>query len=63
MTKRVQCPYCFENFKIEIYPEDGRQQELIYDCEICCHPIEIQVHWDEETRKFQIGLRKSTGFN
>lgn len=63
MMKRVQCPYCFEKFKIEIHPEDGRQQDLIYDCEICCHPLEIQVFWDDEAQKFRVNVQKSTGFD
>lgn len=63
MTKRIQCPYCFEKFRIDFYPEEGQSQELIYDCEICCHPIEIKAYWDAENEKMVLDVQKSTGFN
>ncbi len=63
MRKKVQCPYCFEKFAIEVYPEDGDTQELIYDCEICCHPIEIFATWDPDQEKLILSSQKSTGFN
>lgn len=62
MRKRIQCPYCFEKFSIEIYLEDGEKQELIYDCEVCCHPLEIHVSKDWETEKVILDVQKSTGF-
>jgi hypothetical protein len=24
---------------MEFYPEDGNQQEMVTDCEVCCNPI------------------------
>jgi hypothetical protein len=24
---------------MEFYPEDGGQQEMVTDCEVCCNPI------------------------
>ena len=39
----VQCPYCGEHIWMEFYPEDGTQQEMIIDCEVCCHPILYRV--------------------
>lgn len=35
----VQCPYCGENIWMEFYPEDGINQEMVIDCEVCCNPI------------------------
>ena len=35
----VQCPYCGEQIWMEFYPEDGNQQEMVTDCEVCCNPI------------------------
>jgi hypothetical protein len=63
MRERIQCPFCFENFSIEIFAEDGVQQELIYDCEVCCHPIEIKVRADAESQTVSLDIHKSTGFN
>ncbi len=35
----VYCPYCGENIWMEFYPQDGEQQEMVVDCEVCCNPI------------------------
>jgi hypothetical protein len=35
----VQCPFCGEFIWMEFYPEDGTEQEMIVDCEVCCNPI------------------------
>ena len=63
MMKKVTCPYCFERFLLEIFPEDGESQDIIYDCEVCCHPIEIKATWDEGQRKMLLITNKSSGFN
>jgi hypothetical protein len=62
MTKKIQCPFCLEKFSITIYPEDGEHQDLIQDCEICCHPIDIKVFVDQETLKISVIVEKSSGF-
>lgn len=62
MNKKIKCPFCFERFSIEIFVEDGNQQEIIYDCEVCCHPIEILANWNESDNKLSLDVRKSTGF-
>ena len=36
---KVVCPYCGEHIWMEFYPEDGDEQEMITDCEVCCNPI------------------------
>lgn len=41
----IQCPYCLEVLWIEIQPEDLGQR-FVYDCEVCCRPIHIQVFKD-----------------
>lgn len=63
MNKKIKCPFCFEKFSLEIYPEDGNHQEIIYDCEVCCHPIEINVLWDEFEKRMNVEVKKSTGFD
>lgn len=62
MQKKIQCPFCFERFAIEIFLEDGGEQEMVYDCEVCCHPIDIKVSLDPETQKAQVSVEKSSGF-
>jgi hypothetical protein len=39
----VQCPFCFERFGISATSHDGMQQDFIYDCEVCCRPIQVEV--------------------
>lgn len=41
----VQCPYCFEKFELPVSQKEGSHQRFVYDCEICCHPIDCSVSW------------------
>lgn len=43
----VMCPYCGEIIWQEFYPDDGRSQETIIDCEVCCSPILYRVNFDK----------------
>ncbi len=43
---RVQCPYCFEWVDLELDPET--RGELIHDCDVCCRPWRVVVHWNED---------------
>ena len=60
---KVQCPFCFEKFSVTFYIEDGEFQEVTYDCEVCCHPIEIKAHWNPDLEKFKLEAEKSSGFD
>ncbi|WP_276388414.1 CPXCG motif-containing cysteine-rich protein [Eudoraea chungangensis] len=42
-----QCPYCWEEISMLLDPSI-RQQLYIEDCEICCNPIEISIHFEGE---------------
>ena len=46
----LTCPYCAQSFWLAVDRFGGRDQRLISDCEICCQPIEIHAHFDEEGR-------------
>lgn len=39
----ITCPICFESFEILIDLTAGNIQSFIYDCEICCRPIQINL--------------------
>ena len=41
------CPYCGESISILIDPSLS-QQQYIEDCEVCCHPITINIEWIDE---------------
>jgi hypothetical protein len=43
----VQCPFCFETFLVPVTAHDGQTQKFVYDCEICCHPIDLTFECDE----------------
>jgi hypothetical protein len=46
----VRCPYCRETVEIAIDPDGGEAQEYVEDCEICCKPWQVNVHYDVEGR-------------
>lgn len=39
----VQCPFCFESISVMLDAASGSEQSFIYDCEVCCRPIELEV--------------------
>jgi len=41
--KEFLCPYCGRANAISLDSSEGRQFELVTDCEICCRPIVIAV--------------------
>ncbi len=45
------CPSCGEQIVIPLDASQGRQQEYVEDCPVCCHPniihIEFDPAWDE----------------
>ena len=49
-TADVICPYCLE--QIEIYVDPETIGELIYDCDVCCRPLAIQVSRSDEGELF-----------
>jgi len=44
----VQCPFCFETLNIVVDVSGGLEQQYVYDCEVCCRPIEMRVEIDDE---------------
>ena len=44
----VQCPFCGESIFLDFYEEEGRHQELVVDCEVCCNPIQYDVRFGNE---------------
>jgi hypothetical protein len=41
----VLCPHCGERVVIALDPAGGAHQEYVEDCEICCRPWQVQVHY------------------
>ena len=44
---QIDCPYCGENFDLEVDCSAGGQQ-YVEDCPVCCQPIEISTSVDIE---------------
>ena len=36
------CPHCGEAISIRADTSAGEEQSFIYDCEVCCKPIQIR---------------------
>ena len=43
---KIYCPYCGETLGILVDCSEG-EQHYIEDCQVCCRPIEMHVHFDE----------------
>ena len=44
----VYCPYCNETVEIALDPGSGSEQEYVEDCEVCCQPWTVSVHYRED---------------
>jgi len=42
---QVTCPWCWEQYVTWLESGIG-DMELIEDCRICCHPIQLYLHTD-----------------
>jgi len=42
----VYCPYCNETVEISLDPGGGSSQEYVEDCEVCCQPWTVSVHYN-----------------
>ncbi len=42
------CPYCGEVIYLRIDASAGNDQAFIYDCEVCCRPIQIRIEIEGE---------------
>ena len=44
----VYCPYCNESVEITLDPGGGSAQEYVEDCQVCCQPWNVSVHYRED---------------
>lgn len=42
----TRCPYCGD--PIEFYLEAELEGAMVQDCEVCCRPLDLVVHHDED---------------
>lgn len=45
-ARAVVCPYCGEENVIALDPGSGAEQEYVEDCQVCCQPWRVRVHYD-----------------
>jgi hypothetical protein len=41
----IRCPYCGEINEIALDPGSGSQQDYVEDCQVCCRPWRVVVHY------------------
>ena len=41
----VTCPYCGEIVEITLDASGGTVQDYVQDCEVCCRPWQVSVHY------------------
>jgi hypothetical protein len=41
----ITCPHCAASVVLALDPAGGANQEYIEDCEVCCRPWVVQVHY------------------
>jgi hypothetical protein len=44
----VVCPYCHQSVEITLDPGSGDAQEYVEDCEVCCQPWRVSVHYETD---------------
>jgi Cysteine-rich CPXCG len=44
----VICPYCGEQNDISLDPGSGAAQDYVEDCQVCCQPWRVSVHYGED---------------
>ena len=44
----VVCPYCGEMNVIALDPGSGDAQEYVEDCQVCCQPWRVSVHYHDD---------------
>lgn len=44
----ITCPYCGESIEIALDAGGGARQEYVEDCEVCCQPWHVTVHYQSD---------------
>ncbi len=42
------CPACGEEIPLSVDSSAGREQEFVEDCPVCCRPICLRVHVEQD---------------
>ncbi len=55
------CPYCGEMNYTEVFLSEGKSQSFVYDCEVCCRPVEVSVEIDR-AGNLNLEIKNDEGF-
>ena len=44
----VTCPHCGAPVSLTLDPAGGQVQEYVEDCEVCCRPWKVLIHYDAQ---------------
>ncbi len=44
----ITCPHCGESIEIALDAGSGASQEYVEDCEVCCRPWRVMVHYGHD---------------
>jgi hypothetical protein len=44
----VTCPYCGEENSVALDPGSGEAQDYVEDCQVCCRPWRVSVHYHDD---------------
>lgn len=44
----IVCPHCGEAIEIALDAGSGSRQEYVEDCEVCCRPWRVSVHYGSD---------------
>ncbi|MDD8058482.1 MULTISPECIES: CPXCG motif-containing cysteine-rich protein [Shewanella] len=53
LSRTISCPHCGHNQHVTIDASAG-DQEYYDDCRICCNPIHIRMHLDDNRRMIEL---------
>lgn len=48
LDTEVQCPHCGETCVIGLDPGSGGDQQYVEDCQVCCQPWLVRVHYRDD---------------
>ncbi len=54
MDEIFTCAFCFETNNVFVDPSGGETQTYVEDCQVCCRPNVLHVHWDDLQAVFSI---------
>jgi hypothetical protein len=52
----ITCPYCWQTIDVEDTLPSEEAVEFVADCEVCCRPIRVVVHWSEDGDDFLLDV-------